>query len=258
MEHKLRPILFIEPPIPSRAGLLRPLTPASPPPVGMTLLARGHALEPGFLDDLRDDLDLQARRGAGAHACVVWSGTLGDDLFDADPRTWGPRGRSAWADRLSELLALARDRKVQLWVRPHARHVVSDAPTIDRMLADHAGDVAHQDAPLRVLSDPASMFTRSMLAYSEDHWERMLSATRRWAGINACAGVILANVREIDAPSTAEASPVDEGPALASAPLYDGLIPSAVVRTITPSLLPSGVPIVIAHAQDEEHARALA
>jgi hypothetical protein len=258
MEHKLRSILLIEPPSPACAGLARPLAPAAPAADAAIILARGHALEPGFLDDLRSDLDRLARQARSVHACVVWSGTLGDELFDADPRTWGPRGRAAWAERLAELLAVARSHRLQLWIRPHARHVVSDAPTIDRMLADHAGDIAHEQAPLRILSDPASMFTRSMLAYAEDHLERVLSATRRWSALGACAGIVLANVRDPSGEPAAEASPIDDGPALQGAPLFDGLIPAPIIRSLTPALLPSTLPILLPFAGDEGQVRAFA
>ncbi len=102
------------------------------------------------------------------------------------------------------------------------------------------------------------MFTRSMLAYAEDHWERMLSATRRWAAIGACAGIVLANVRDPAGEPAAEASSIDDGPALQAAPLFDGMIPAPIIRSLTPTLLPSTLPILLAHAGDEGQVRAFA
>lgn len=99
---------------------------------------------------------------------VVWSGTLAPDLLTSHPYTWMSPGREALAERLVGLMSLVRDAGGRVLLRPHARHVLSDPPSI-RAFMKELGDV-----PVSILLEPAAMFEPSMLGpEAEDHLERI-------------------------------------------------------------------------------------
>jgi hypothetical protein len=90
----------------------------------------------------------------GAEA-MLWSGSSaevdGGGAFDEDPRTWGPKGWAALEEAVRAMPGRGR-----VWVRPHARHVVSDIPGVRRLLEAEWG------SRLGVALDPAAMMTPAM------------------------------------------------------------------------------------------------
>lgn len=156
------------------------------------------------------------RTAIRGRAVVVWTGSLarrgaedGDDgydgadsqrwLFTADPRTWGPAGRAALAAALDRLRPIAAEAGVELWLRPHCRHVLADQQAclhFARWLHT-TGVPATGPGGVRVLLDPASAMTRAMMPLAEDHLMRFAAGLQLWlhADLRArLAGVMLASV----------------------------------------------------------------
>ncbi|MGQ0629238.1 MAG: hypothetical protein ACT4PL_14195 [Phycisphaerales bacterium] len=122
---------------------------------------------------------------------VAWTGSAsggcGSDLFGPEPGTWSGRGWRALAARLPEVLAECRNRGLGLWLRPHHRHVVSDAPSIRKVLAEFGGD-----GTLAVLVEPAGLISPGMMALATDHLNRLGELL---AGIGSATGVVESSVR---------------------------------------------------------------
>ncbi len=99
---------------------------------------------------------------------VAWSGTLADDLFADDPRTWMAAGHErfeAFCDDVRGPLAEAGRR---LCFRPHARHVLSDPQgTLDFLRR-------REDEPFGLALSPGDLLLPSMLSDAEDHFARIL------------------------------------------------------------------------------------
>jgi hypothetical protein len=95
---------------------------------------------------------------------------------------WGP---GAWQAMLGACRE-ARGAGVRLLLRPHARHILSDAQRCLRFLEEQAPPFA---PPL--LLDPAAMLTESMLPDAAEHLERILGAL---AGREGVWGVLLSGV----------------------------------------------------------------
>jgi len=140
-----------------------------------------------------------------APVVIAWSGGLGEDLFSRDPRTWLPPGRAALERWLDAALPEMERRGGRLLIRPHARHVVSDAHAAVSLLDARAG------APLGLALDPAALLEASMLGDLDDHLVRTLALAGPRAEV-----IVLGSVRH-------PADPDDESP-LAAAPLGEGLI----------------------------------
>ena len=122
---------------------------------------------------------------------IAWSGSFaqidGGEMFDDDPRTWGPKGWGALEERAAGLDGPG------VLVRPHARHVVSDVPGCRRLVeSDWA-----KARGIGLCYDPASMCGVGMMARAGDHMRRMYEAIELFeagaigmvvvAGLNACA-----------------------------------------------------------------------
>ena len=97
---------------------------------------------------------------------VVWSGSNAEPLFAPDPTSWMSTARDRFERFIDDALESMSDR-AELLVRTHARHVLSDIPTVRTFAANR------EDAPVGVLLDPASMLERSMLDCADDHLERI-------------------------------------------------------------------------------------
>jgi hypothetical protein len=123
---------------------------------------------PGNL--LADDWRLPDGETGGRVVC--WSGSLAadDDLFAPHPGNWTGPGRDALDARVAALAGPLRDRDLTLCLRPHARHVLSDAPSCRAFLE------AHADAPVALALDPAALLEESMLDAAGDHLGRILAA----------------------------------------------------------------------------------
>jgi hypothetical protein len=133
---------------------------------------RGICLDLNPLED--DPGDLAA---GGAPVVVTWSGWFGGD--EVGVGTWGPRGWAAlqaWCDCQGPAFAAAGR---ELWLRPHAGHVLSDAQRCLTFLRGREGQA------IGLLLDPVSMLAPSMLADAAEHLDRMLGALAQVAGVRA-------------------------------------------------------------------------
>lgn len=107
---------------------------------------------------------------------ITWSGWFGDEaepesgVFHHDPRTWTAQGWETLEARLDEILPKFEAVGARLLLRPHVRHVISDAPSVRRILAKF-------DSPaLGILFEPAAMLTAAMADDARDHLTRLLEA----------------------------------------------------------------------------------
>lgn len=189
---------------------------------------------------------------------IVWSGTLagaGEGLWEADPRTWGPVGRQALDESCKRMLPEIERRGIRLCIRPHARHVLSDGPSINRFAN------AWGQTPLRVLPDPLGLLTRTMLPRAEEHLERLLTgAWTEAAGPEhrAEVGMVLANIESSAPDAGAGEDGPDDGPALARVPLHRGEVAAEVLRRALRGRLDAGMRIwLVPGGADEAGQRAL-
>ncbi len=133
-------------------------------------------------------------------AVVVWSGAFWDEdsegMFAADPRTFFAPGWRQLAGRLAEMGPALERRDLQILIRPHARHVVSDFPAVSKLLRE-VGPAAGGIGRVGVLFDPISMITGGMRALAEDHLERSCQLFGELAerlGAAAGVGVLVSGV----------------------------------------------------------------
>lgn len=148
--------------------------------------------------------------GAGDTPLVVHSGSLaeieGGGVFDSHPGTWGPRGWGALQDACERV---ARGSSRVFAVRPHARHVVSDMPSIRRF-----GAVVAEGHPgrFRLLLDPLGMLDVSHLdrRTAEEHLRRVAAEipSLDTPGF-PLHGLVVSNIRRRG--DRLDAVPIDEG-----------------------------------------------
>ena len=134
------------------------VVPQGAPTAAIASIASGNPLD----DDWFCPLDLP---GDGI---VSWSGTLADELFGDDPRTWMGEGHQrfeGWCDDVRD--ALGRAGRV-LHLRPHARHVLSDPQGTLDFLRRREGE------PFGLALSPADLLLPSMMPDAEDHFARIL------------------------------------------------------------------------------------
>lgn len=174
--------------------------------------------------EVGDGLEVEERE------LVAWSGGLLDEeTGETDPRTWA---RAGW-----EAMERAAEETLESGVRPilrvHAAHVLSDALSCARFLAEFGGRGA------RVLFDPASLMTRSMVDgnAAADLLTRFFEATGEGAlgeqvAKGGLAGVVVANIQRV---GEAEVRPV----ALQAGEMDVGLIAGLAGR------VPQYVPLVV-------------
>lgn len=182
---------------------------------------------------------------------VAWSGWFEEDPtpdgqvsidpargpFPPDTRSWGPAGRARAAEAWSELDARARGAGVQVAIRPHARHFVSDAASLAWLLEAvrkrHDGD--QSAGSVGVVLDLGAILTASMARDAEDHWLRILGA---WAGRSETLAVIATNVALVDRGQWAGE--------LMLAPVHQGLVPPAAMAKVLRAAWPPKKPIILA------------
>lgn len=175
------------------------------------------------------------RRIEAPGIAVMWSGWLASGE-SGGVGTWGPAGRRAfdqWCTHLKQTLAVSGG---NVWVRPHARHVLSDTPSCADFLRRHAS------AQLKLLLDPSGMLTPAMLARADEHVERALSALAGNPGIGA---VMLTNV--------VRGSETE----LAPAPIHRGLVDGSVLARMARAAVPEHVPLVLLDGELEDQMRLL-
>ncbi|MFM7260146.1 MAG: hypothetical protein ACKO3W_06030 [bacterium] len=157
---------------------------------------------------------------------VSWSGTLADEPFADDPRTWMRAGQERFAGFLDEVAPALLHHRRTLCFRPHHRHVLSDVHSSVKMLRDRAG------GPFEVLLSPADMLAPSMLRDAEDHLARMFAHLGPVA-----AGVLLADVAE--SPETAENG------LFSAVPFGQGRLPAPLVARLLADCVPPETPVIL-------------
>lgn len=166
------------------------------------------------------DAELPARR------IVSYSGTLADEPFGDDPRTWMRSGHERLKAFLDEIEPALRHHGRTLCLRPHHRHVVGDVHSSVKLLRERAG------SPIEVLLSPADLIAPSMLAQAEDH------LTRSFAHLGpAAAGVLL-----FDLVRTAE---TEESGLLDACPLGGGLLPVEFMARLLREHVPEETPVIL-------------
>lgn len=127
-----------------------------------------------------------------ADRLVLWSGWLPSDapagrgVFRTGAETWMGEGMRRLEEVLPWLVDQLATSGVRLCIRPHARHVISDAQSCRRLLG------AFED--LEILIDPAAMLTPEMLPAAEEHIERVVESL---AGHERVVGVVAANAAAV-------------------------------------------------------------
>ena len=160
---------------------------------------------------------------------VAWSGTLADDLFGDDPRTWMAAGHErfeTFCDDIRDTL-VAAGRK--LCIRPHARHVLSDAQGTLDFLRRREGE------PFGLALSPVDLLLPSMLPDAEDHYARILEFMVPKADLLFLADAM-----------PGEAMDDDEEPPMIPVPLGEGVLPRAAVMEAVNTRLPEDAPVVVA------------
>lgn len=143
------------------------------------------------------------------HRPIVWSGGLGQSPFDPDPRTWLETGWGALRQSL--------DDAPPVMIRPHWAHVISDGPSLMRIV-DGIDGVSSE-----VVMAPASMLAPGMLDDAHDHIERFM----QHAG-DRCGLVLL---EDLDATGR----PVD---------VAHGVLPGDLLGRLLTRCVPPEIPII--------------
>jgi len=159
-----------------------------------------------------------------ADRLLAWSGTLGEQLFAPDPRTWMAAGWKAFEALCDHLGPSLRTLGWTLCFQPHARHVLSDAKGCREFLARRSGQ------PFAVALAPATMLERSMLPRLEDHLVRLFEALGP-----AAALVLLEDVQ----PDT------DEDGLPRRTTLGGGRLPRELVLSLLREHVPASTPVMV-------------
>lgn len=182
------------------------------------------------------DLDLAAMRWP-APRVAMWTGSLADDRWSRDVRTWGPgplKALESWCDAAAAALAPA-GRSVLL--RPHARHVLSDVQRTFTFISKRAG------SPIGLLLEPTAFLEPDMLAKAEDHLRRAMGVLGPLA-----TAVWLTNVAA-PAHAGADGLDVDESPPpLERVALGSGLLDPSRLIALVREHVPPSTPIIAAAA----------
>ena len=148
---------------------------------------------------------------------AVWSGSAAEldrgGMFEADPRTWSARGWAALEGVCGRIRAEGAESGIgEVWIRPHARHVLSDVPSCSRFAREWCG-AESGPTRFRLLWDPASMLTREMVegGAADDHLKRLYGALESPSLAGAAAAVIVANVTLDEGRGGLRASPIEVG-----------------------------------------------
>lgn len=151
------------------------------------------------MNPLREEIDLS---GVPDGAWVVcWSGSLADNMFVRDWGTWGDAGMSALKSFCARVAPEFGARGLRLVLRPHARHVLSDAFRCRRIVDENAHGF------VGVALDAASMMEHSMLDDVEGHYERAFELLGPVADLVIVTG--LARGDEEDGPPGRPPAPVE-------------------------------------------------
>lgn len=152
---------------------------------------------------------------------VVWSGTLADELFGDDPRTWMREGHAAFRDFCDAAAPTLVARGRTLAFRPHARHVLSDVQGCVNLLRERQGQ------PFEIAVGPADLLLPGMLKDVEDHLRRIIET------LAPRAAMFLLHDAVVD------------GELLRPVPLGEGCLPRDLVRSLLAEHAPADLPVVL-------------
>lgn len=170
---------------------------------------------------------------ASAPRRVLWSGTLAEELFERDPRTWGPRGLEEFR-RLCDRLGPEMDRTGgRILFRPHARHVLCDVQRCRVFLSEWSG------GPFGLLLDPAALLEPAMLSTAQDHLERAFQAL---AG--AADGVLVTGVERVADAGAAADDETNRSP-LRPVPVHQGVLEVGLLGRLIRAHVRHETPLVL-------------
>ncbi|MEM7621952.1 MAG: hypothetical protein AAF235_01975 [Planctomycetota bacterium] len=158
-------------------------------------------------------------------------------IFQAGFRTWAQAGRDAYDEAIARVAHLARGAGREVWLWPHARHVLGDAQRVLTETRDW-----DDASPFRVMLEPTAMLTPSMLDAAEDHLLRIVD-TLADSPRTACVLISDAELVEID-PSKAPAG-TSPGPELRSVPVGHGVLGAAVLAKIAAAADSAGATLLL-------------
>lgn len=181
--------------------------------------------------------------------CVVaWSGSLGDMAFARDIGTWGPAGQQAFEAMVDRLRGVLMNHGKRLLLRPHCRHVLSDAQRMMRFMLEEERCAGR--SPFGLALDPTSLLEPTMLGVAGDHIERAMEALGSRADLVFLTGVAFAQAEASDAASTDELLPQ-------ATPVHDGVIDAAKLGAVVASHVPAATPVVLLDMSLDEQLEAL-
>lgn len=159
-----------------------------------------------------------------------------DGVFFAGFRTWTQAGRDRYDAVLPDLCTQANAVRREIWLWPHARHVLGDA---QRVLAEAR---SWDDAtPLRVLLEPAALLTPAMLDAAEDHLHRAVDAL---AAHPRTACVLISDVELVEPDPTTKPEGTPPGPELRSVTPGRGVLGAAALEKLARAAETAGARIV--------------
>jgi hypothetical protein len=175
----------------------------------------GNPLAPGWI---------AAADGPGPRL-MCWSGSLAEDLQAQHPANWMRPGRAALDALLTQAAPALEAQGRSICLRPHLRHVLSDAQGCLRFLADHAGLL------VQIALSPADMISADMLRDLPEHLERL------FASLGPRAAVVLLE----------DIGPMSGDEAPRPCPLGQGALPRERVRRLLAEHVPAGTPVIVGH-----------
>lgn len=166
-------------------------------------------------DDWMLDIELP-----GEHI-VCWSGTLSNDLFGDEPRTWMREGHVAFRSFCDSAAPTLLAQRRTLAFRPHVRHVLSDVQGCVHFLREREGQ------PFEIAVAPVDLLTPAMLPDIEDHLRRILPTLSQRAAMLLLHDAVV------------------EGELLRPVPLGQGILPRDLVRALLRDAAPLDLPVVL-------------
>ena len=168
-----------------------------------------------------------------------------DGVFHSGFRTWTATGWEAFNALLPPLEEEAVATGRSLWLRPHARHVLSDAQgTLSAVRS------LGEASPVGLLLDPAGMLTASMLDAAEDHLNRIAEALLEHP---RTAAVVITGAELVEVAGGGGAG----SPELRPVPVHHGALPAQSLRDIAHAAAEAGKPLVLLGSELDEQRAAL-
>jgi hypothetical protein len=177
----------------------------------------GNPLHPAWLLDLE----------VPGERIITWSGTLADDLFGDDPRTWMRAGQDAFRGLCDTAAPTLLRVGKRIAFRPHVRHVLSDVQGCLNFLRHRSGQ------PFEIAFAPADLLTAAMLPDAEDHLTRSFEALGPLASM-----LLLHDILPADSDDPTQ-------PPLRAVPLGHGRLPGKLLRELLRRCVPASTPIAL-------------